>query len=227
LSAASDRQTGVRQNEDVDPHDVLGLEPGASPDEVHRAYRALAKRFHPDRAGDGELMISINAAYDLLRERLEEGHAAGPASNGARASASAGADATDAAGAPDPSRVVAGEWLAPNVRRVLARELLAALEPGEQVDEVVLTSTGDSHDVQLALTDRRLLWLRDDAIMGRVRSLRYRDVAAVESRAAGRFRRGGQLRVRSAGSGRWLRFFDLRPEVLARVTARISARVQA
>jgi hypothetical protein len=198
----------------VDPHDVLGLEPGASPDEVHRAYRALAKRFHPDRAGDGELMISINAAYDLLRDRLEEGHAARPAPNGA-------------APAPDPSRVIAGEWLPPNVRRVLARELLAALEPGEQVDEVLLTSTGDSHDVQLALTDRRLLWLRDDAIMGRVRSLRYRDLAAVESRAAGRFRRGGQLRVRSAGTGRWLRFFDLRPEVLARVSQRLSMRVQA
>ena len=82
------------------------------------------------------------------------------------------------------------------MRRVLARELLAALEPGEQVDEVVLTATTDSHDVQLAVTDRRLLWLRDDAIMGRVRYLRHRDVAGVEARAAGRLRRHGQLRVR-------------------------------
>lgn len=197
----------------VDPHAVLGLDPGASPDEVHRAYRALAKRFHPDRAGDGEMMISINAAYDLLRDRLEEGYAEGPPRG-----------ATPARG---PSVAFAGEWLAPNVRRVLARELLAALGPGEQVDEVLLTSTSDSHDVQLALTDRRLLWLRDDAIMGRVRSLRYRDLAGVEQRAGGRFRRGGQLRVRSAGSGRWLRFFDLRPDVLARVAARISARAAA
>jgi hypothetical protein len=196
----------------VDPHDILGLEPGASPEEVHRAYRALAKRFHPDRAGDGEMMISINAAYDLLRDRLEEGHGAAP--NGATAP-------------PRREAEVAGAWLPPTVRRVLARELLAALEPDEQVDEVVLTSTGDSHDVQLALTDRRLLWLRDDAIMGRVRSLRYRDLAGVEQRTGGRFRRGGQLRVRSAGTGRWLRFFDLRPEVLARLEARISARARA
>jgi hypothetical protein len=120
---------------------------------------------------------------------------------------------------------IAGDWLPPAVRRVLARELLAALEPGEQVEDVVLTSTGDSHDVQLALTDRRLLWLRDDAIMGRVRSLRYRDVAAVEQRAAGRFRRAGHLRVHQTGTSRRLRFFDLQPEVLARLTARISARV--
>jgi hypothetical protein len=198
----------------VDPHAVLGLDPGASAEEVHRAYRALAKRFHPDRAGEGagELMISINAAYDLLRERLEEGHVAGPPSPN---------------GAPPPPPVeLAGSWLAPNVRRVLARELLAALEPGEEVDDVVLTSTGDSHDVQLAVTDRRLLWLRDDAIMGRVRSLRYRDLAGVEQRAAGRFRRAGQLRVRATGSSRWQRFFELQPEVLARLTARISARAQ-
>jgi len=197
---------------------VLGLDPDASPEEVHRAYRALAKRFHPDRAGvdAGELMISINAAYDLLRERLEEGLPGGPASR-------------NGAGAPPPAPppvAPAGAWLAPNVRRVLARELLAALEPGEQVDDVVLTSTGDSHDVQLALTDRRLLWLRDDAIMGRVRSLRYRDVEAVEQRAAGRFRRSGQLRVRAAGGTRWQRFFELQPEVLARLAARIAARAQ-
>ncbi|HWH95096.1 MAG TPA: J domain-containing protein [Baekduia sp.] len=204
----------------MDPHAVLGLDPGASAEEVHRAYRALAKRFHPDRAGDGagELMISINAAYDLLRDRLEAGDGAGPTANGGGSAAPPLRQA--------PPFAIAGAWLAPTVRRVLARELLAALEPGEQVDEVVLTATGDSHDVQLAVTDRRLLWLRDDAIMGRVRSLRYRDLAAVEQRAGGRFRRHGQLRVRATGSGRWLRFFELRPDVLARLAARISARAQ-
>jgi hypothetical protein len=204
----------------VDPHAVLGLDPDASPDEVHHAYRALAKRFHPDRAGEGagELMISINAAYDLLRERLEEGHVVGPDAAAVNGTAPA---------TPPPTVAIAGAWLAPNVRRVLARELLAALEPDEAVDEVVLTSTGDSHDVQLAITDRRLLWLRDDAIMGRVRSLRYRDLAAVEQRAAGRLRRGGQLRVRATGSTRWQRFFDLQPDVLARLAGRISARARA
>jgi hypothetical protein len=63
--------------------------------------------------------------------------------------------------------------------------------------------------------------------MARVRSLRYRDIASVEQRTGGRLWRGGQLRVRSAGTGRRLRFFDLRPEVLARLAARISARVEA
>jgi hypothetical protein len=208
------RLTAVRQNADVDPHAVLGLDPGASPEEVQRAYRALAKRFHPDRAGEaaGELMISINAAHDLLLGRLEEEHGA---ANGATATAKP---------EPEPPVEIAGAWLPPAVRRVLARELLAALEPGEQVDEVVLTATTDSHDVQLVVTDRRLLWLRDDAIMGRVRYLRHRDVAGVEARSAGRMRRHGQLRVRSAAGGRPLRFFELRPEILARLTASIAMR---
>src|SRR5215218_8395536 len=98
----------------VDPHAVLGLDPGASPEEVQRAYRVLAKRFHPDRAGEaaGELMISINAAHDLLLGRLEErlGHADGAAT-------------TPAAEPEAPSVEVAGAWLPPAVRRVLAREL--------------------------------------------------------------------------------------------------------
>ena len=198
----------------MDPHAVLGLDPGASPEEVQRAYRALAKRFHPDRAGEaaGELMISINAAHDLLLGRLEEEY-----DRVNRATATAEPE-------PEPPVEIAGAWLPPAVRRVLARELLAALEPGEQVDEVVLTATSDSHDVQLAVTDRRLLWLRDDAIMGRVRYLRHREVAGVEGRAAGRLRRHGQLRVQPASGGRPLRFFELRPEILARLTASIAMR---
>jgi hypothetical protein len=202
----------------MDPHAVLGLDPGASTEEVHHAYRSLAKRFHPDRAGDGELMISINAAYDLLRDRLEEDHVEPRAARPGRPE-----EPNPAA----PPAEIAGGWLPPSVRRVLARELLAALEPGELVDEVVLTSTGDSHDVQLAVTDRRLLWLRDDAIMGRVRSLRYRELARVEARPATRFRRAGQLRLQTTTGGRALRFFELRPDVLARLAARIQARASA
>src|SRR4051812_27728663 len=76
VGAGADTDRGWRfaTIEGVDPHAVLGLDPGASPEEVHRAYRALAKRFHPDHAGEqaGELMISINAAYDLLRDQLAE-----------------------------------------------------------------------------------------------------------------------------------------------------------
>jgi hypothetical protein len=193
----------------VDPLATLGLGVSATPEEVAAAYRSLAKRWHPDRAGNrpeaARRMAEINAAYDLLRDGLE------PRREHAQGSPTA---------APGAAQ---GSWLTPGVRRVLARELLLALDVGETVDEVVLTATSDSHDVQLVVTDRRLLWLRDDAIMGRVRSLRYRDVRRVERREGGRLRRLGHLRIQAADGGR-LRFFDLHPELLGRLATAISAR---
>ena len=57
-----------------DPHVVLGVEPGASPDEIKAAWRALARRHHPDLTGDDpevarratRRMAEINAAYAAL-----------------------------------------------------------------------------------------------------------------------------------------------------------------
>jgi Meckel syndrome type 1 protein len=51
-----------------DPWRTLGLAPGASADDVRRAYRRLAKANHPDAAGEGALprFLAIQAAYELL-----------------------------------------------------------------------------------------------------------------------------------------------------------------
>ncbi|MEX2011158.1 MAG: J domain-containing protein [Chloroflexota bacterium] len=51
-----------------DPHRVLGLPPGASQAEIKRAYRRLAKAFHPDTAGQAAIprFLAIQAAYDQL-----------------------------------------------------------------------------------------------------------------------------------------------------------------
>ena len=51
-----------------DPYHVLGLEPGASMAEVKRAYRRLAKAFHPDSAGEAALprFLAIHEAYERL-----------------------------------------------------------------------------------------------------------------------------------------------------------------
>jgi len=54
-----------------DPYRILGLQPGASEDEVKRAYRQLAKKYHPDmNPGDAhaaKMMNDINAAYDQIK----------------------------------------------------------------------------------------------------------------------------------------------------------------
>jgi curved DNA-binding protein CbpA len=51
-----------------DPYRTLGLEPGASMAEVKRAYRRLAKAFHPDSAGEAALprFLAIHEAYERL-----------------------------------------------------------------------------------------------------------------------------------------------------------------
>ncbi len=54
-----------------DPYEVLGLNRGASMDEVTKAYRNLAKKYHPDlNPGDetaAAKMSEINDAYDRIR----------------------------------------------------------------------------------------------------------------------------------------------------------------
>lgn len=55
----------------IDPYKVLGISPGASQDEIKKAYRKKAKECHPDlHPNDPEAarkMNEINEAYDMLQ----------------------------------------------------------------------------------------------------------------------------------------------------------------
>ena len=51
-------------------YDLLGVEPGASLEEIQRAYRLLALRHHPDVAPDADpaSMAAINGAWSVLSD---------------------------------------------------------------------------------------------------------------------------------------------------------------
>jgi DnaJ-class molecular chaperone len=51
---------------------VLGLPPTATPQQIKRRYRALAKRYHPDRGGDQRQMQKIIAAYEFLMKEPQK-----------------------------------------------------------------------------------------------------------------------------------------------------------
>ncbi len=195
----------------MDPYAVLGLDSNASLDDATRAYRELAKEWHPDRAGESGAarMIQLNVAYELLRAANRPGAGTPVAPANARGMGGAGRGP--------------GGWLPEAMRRALGRELLDALEPDEHVELVTPAATWASPSTLLAVTDRRLLWLLDDAVGNRVRSLRFRDTEHAEEGLAWPRRSRARLRVQPRYGGKRWTFSDLRPATAAAITGHVRA----
>lgn len=50
----------------VKAYNLLGVEIGAGIDEIKKAFRAMAKKYHPDRGGTDMDFIEISDAYEIL-----------------------------------------------------------------------------------------------------------------------------------------------------------------
>ena len=93
-----------------DPYKVLGVPYGASDEEVTKAYRRLAKKYHPDlNPNDPEAakkMSEINAAYEQIKsgKATQQNQYGNPYGNpyGSYGGSSAGGGRTYRNGQEDP-----------------------------------------------------------------------------------------------------------------------------
>ncbi|MBS3756241.1 MAG: DnaJ domain-containing protein [Desulfobacterales bacterium] len=77
-SGAGGSKSGRQDTGRKDPYTILGIEPGASKEEIHEAYRRLVQQYHPDKVshlGDEfrelaqDKFVEIQWAYEELTGR--------------------------------------------------------------------------------------------------------------------------------------------------------------
>lgn len=71
-----------------DPYEILELKKGANKDDVKRAYKKLAKQYHPDQYDDNPLRVlaedkmrEVNEAYDHLMKSIPDNESHGTSSS--------------------------------------------------------------------------------------------------------------------------------------------------
>ena len=74
-SAGPEKTTPPEEEAESDPYQVLGIQPGASKEEIRAAYKKLASQYHPDKVPHlgkefqdlaHKTFVAIQKAYDAL-----------------------------------------------------------------------------------------------------------------------------------------------------------------
>lgn len=66
----------------MDYYSTLGINRGASSDEIKKAYKKLAMKYHPDRGGDEKKFKEINEAYSTLSDPQKKSEYDNPSPQG-------------------------------------------------------------------------------------------------------------------------------------------------
>jgi len=59
----------TQQTKSLNPWEILGLKEGASDKEIKKAFRRLAKEYHPDKGGDAAIFAQVSRAFALIKTK--------------------------------------------------------------------------------------------------------------------------------------------------------------
>ena len=120
-----------------DPYQILGVSPQATDDEVKAAYRALARKYHPDKYRDTDLaematekMKEVNAAYEDI-QKMRAAKSSGQGSYGQNTYGGAGYGGTTGTGGSTANPYLHARRLI-NMRRVMEAEQVLATVPAAE-----------------------------------------------------------------------------------------------
>jgi DnaJ-class molecular chaperone len=190
-----------------DPYDVLGVSRQASDAEIKKAFRALAKKHHPDTHGNDPAKVKkfqeISAAYDILgdkekRAQFDRGEidAAGqPRGFDPRAQGFGG---RRGAGGRSDARDFEFRWGDGNAEGFRAEDIFSDLFSnfggGGESTSRRRSGPRKGEDMQLATTITL-----EEAVLGGVRRVVLGDGKQIEARIPPGVREGQQIRLKGQG----------------------------